>query len=155
VFAERFITVLRMSAAFLAGLNGMRRPKFIVANAAGGLLWSGGWAIGAYFLGSAATSLRSVITVIGLAATTMVPAVLAIAMRRSMGRLRQRADQAYPDVADTRRRPGPRANVTAPKKPAPQPPEDRHADGPGRRVGTVIGRKPFILRGDLPGLCGD
>jgi hypothetical protein len=38
VFLGRLVTVLRASAAFFAGLNGMRRSKFIAANAAGGLL---------------------------------------------------------------------------------------------------------------------
>jgi membrane protein DedA with SNARE-associated domain len=101
VFAGRFVTVLRTSAAFFAGLTGMRRSRFIVANAAGALLWSAGWAAGAYFLGSAATRFGSVITVIGLAATVVLTAALTIAMRRSMGRLRQRAEKAYPDIPDT------------------------------------------------------
>ena len=98
VFAGRFVTVLRTSAAFLAGLNGMRRSRFIIANAAGGLLWSAGWAVGAYFLGSAASSAGSVVAVIGMAATALLALGLTVAMKRSMRRLRQRAEEAYPDT---------------------------------------------------------
>lgn len=98
VFAGRFVSVLRTSAAFLAGVNGMRRSRFIIANAAGGLLWSVGWAVGAYFLGSAAASAGSVIALAGLAATAALTAGLTIAIKRSMRRLRQRAEEAYPDT---------------------------------------------------------
>lgn len=65
----RFVTVLWTSAAFLAGLNGMRRSRFIIANAAGGLLWSAGWATAAYFLGTVAAHAGSVIAIVGLVAT--------------------------------------------------------------------------------------
>ncbi len=100
VFAGRFVTVLRTSAAFLAGLNGMRRSRFIIANAAGGLLWSAGWAAGAYVLGSAAARAGSIIAIAGLAATAVLTAGLTIAMKRSMRRLRQRAEEAYPDTPE-------------------------------------------------------
>lgn len=40
VFFGRFIAVLRAWAAFLAGLNRMRWPSFLVYNAAGGIVWA-------------------------------------------------------------------------------------------------------------------
>jgi membrane protein DedA with SNARE-associated domain len=40
VFFGRFIAVLRAWAAFLAGVNRMRWPAFLVYNAAGGVLWA-------------------------------------------------------------------------------------------------------------------
>jgi len=40
VFFGRFIAVLRAWAAFLAGLNRMRWPLFLIYNAAGGILWA-------------------------------------------------------------------------------------------------------------------
>jgi membrane protein DedA with SNARE-associated domain len=40
VFFGRFIAVLRAWAAFLAGLNRMRWPSFLIYNAAGGILWA-------------------------------------------------------------------------------------------------------------------
>ena len=99
VFAGRFVTVLRTSAAFLAGLNGMRQSRFLIANAAGGLVWSAGWATGAYFLGSAAAHAGAVIAIVGLVVTALLTAGLTLAMKRSMRRLRQRAEESYPDSA--------------------------------------------------------
>jgi membrane protein DedA with SNARE-associated domain len=99
VFGGRFVTVLRTSAAFLAGLNGMRQSRFLIANAAGGLLWSAGWATGAYFLGSAAAHAGAVIAIVGLVVTALLTAGLTLAMKRSMRRLRQRAEESYPDSA--------------------------------------------------------
>lgn len=40
VFFGRFIAVLRAWAAFLAGLNHMRWPSFLIYNAAGGIIWA-------------------------------------------------------------------------------------------------------------------
>ena len=40
VFFGRFIAILRAWAAFLAGINHMRWPTFLLYNAAGGILWS-------------------------------------------------------------------------------------------------------------------
>src|SRR5579864_5738584 len=39
VFFGRFVAVLRAWAAFLAGVNRMRWPRFLAFNAAGGILW--------------------------------------------------------------------------------------------------------------------
>ncbi len=40
VFFGRFVAVLRAWAAFLAGINHMRWRKFLIYNAAGGMLWA-------------------------------------------------------------------------------------------------------------------
>lgn len=40
VFLGRFVAVLRAWAAFLAGVNRMRWPAFLVYNAAGGIIWA-------------------------------------------------------------------------------------------------------------------
>jgi membrane protein DedA with SNARE-associated domain len=65
VFFGRFVAVLRTFAAFFAGVSKMRWSRFLVANAAGGLLWAGVYAFGAYALGSAASSVGSTITIVG------------------------------------------------------------------------------------------
>jgi len=53
VFFGRFIAVLRVLAAFLAGVNRMEWRSFLIANAAGGVLWSLVYGVGAYLFGSA------------------------------------------------------------------------------------------------------
>jgi len=40
VFFGRFVAVLRVLAAFLAGVNRMDSGRFLLANAAGGILWA-------------------------------------------------------------------------------------------------------------------
>jgi len=53
VFFGRFVAVLRVLAAFLAGVNRMEWRSFLIANAAGGVLWSLVYGVGAYLFGSA------------------------------------------------------------------------------------------------------
>jgi membrane protein DedA with SNARE-associated domain len=53
VFFGRFFAVLRVLAAFLAGVNRMEWKNFLVANAAGGVLWSLVYGVGAYIFGTA------------------------------------------------------------------------------------------------------
>lgn len=51
VFFGRFIAVLRAWAAFLAGVNKMRWPKFLAYNAAGGITWATLMGLLAYYAG--------------------------------------------------------------------------------------------------------
>ena len=66
VFFGRFISVLRTYAAFLAGLNRMPLARFAAANAAGGVVWAAATPPLAYAIGSAAASLGSLVTLVGL-----------------------------------------------------------------------------------------
>src|ERR1700739_3663674 len=53
VFFGRFVAILRAFAAFLAGVNLMSWPRFLMTNGLGGICWAflfgGGW--GAYVFG--------------------------------------------------------------------------------------------------------
>ncbi len=91
VFFGRFVTVLRTYAAFFAGLNSMRWPRFTMFNAAGGLAWSAVFAFGAYGLGAAATGVGSTITLVGLAVSAVLTAAGILLARRWMRGLEQRA----------------------------------------------------------------
>jgi membrane protein DedA with SNARE-associated domain len=51
VFFGRFVALLRVLAALLAGVNRMSWPRFFVANAAGAILWASVFGLGAYVLG--------------------------------------------------------------------------------------------------------
>ena len=81
-------------AAFLSGLSTKRRSGFVVANAAGGVLWSGTYAFGAYALGNAASSTGSAITIVGLAVAGVLTAATIVIGRRSLRRIEQRAEDA-------------------------------------------------------------
>lgn len=49
VVGARFVVVLRQLNGIVAGTLKMPWPKFLLANAAGGLLWTLAWGLGAYF----------------------------------------------------------------------------------------------------------
>jgi membrane protein DedA with SNARE-associated domain len=51
VFLGRFIALLRILAAFLAGVNHMPWRNFLLANAAGAILWAATFGFGGYFIG--------------------------------------------------------------------------------------------------------
>jgi membrane protein DedA with SNARE-associated domain len=53
VFFGRFIAILRAFAAFLAGVNRMPWPEFLLFNAMGGIVWASIFGLGGYFLGLA------------------------------------------------------------------------------------------------------
>jgi membrane protein DedA with SNARE-associated domain len=54
VFLGRFVAVLRVTAAWTAGLSRMNAWRFLAWNAAGGVVWATGVALIAYSLGEAA-----------------------------------------------------------------------------------------------------
>jgi membrane protein DedA with SNARE-associated domain len=54
VFLGRFVSVLRTTVAWIAGLSRMNWWKFLFWNAAGGIVWATAVALTAYYLGRAA-----------------------------------------------------------------------------------------------------
>jgi len=56
VFIGRFVAVLRVTAAWIAGLSHMNWWRFLAWNAAGGIVWATGVSLLAYFLGDAAAA---------------------------------------------------------------------------------------------------
>lgn len=102
VFFGRFIALLRTFAAFLAGVSKMRWPGFLVANAAGGVLWAGFYAFGAYALGGAASTVGTTITYVGYGVASAVTIASVVVVRRSLRRLERQADEAFPEDAPPR-----------------------------------------------------
>lgn len=96
VFFGRFVSILRTYAAFLAGVDKMPWLRFLVANAAGGILWSGIYTFVAYAVGRAVEHLSGTVNlIIGLVAAVAVIAALLI-VRRRFDRLGTKAEAAYP-----------------------------------------------------------
>jgi membrane protein DedA with SNARE-associated domain len=96
VFFGRFVAVLRVLAAFLAGVNRMDWGRFLLANAAGGILWASIVGFGAYALGRAVLKATGPLG-IGLvfAGVAIVVGVLLFA-RSHEAELEARAEQALP-----------------------------------------------------------
>ena len=59
VFFGRFVAVLRVTAAWVAGITHMHWWRFLGWNAAGGIVWATGVAVVSYYLGDAAASALS------------------------------------------------------------------------------------------------
>ena len=57
VFLGRWVAGLRIGAAWLAGLNGMRWPSFLFWNATGGIFWATTVGLVAYWLGHQAETI--------------------------------------------------------------------------------------------------
>jgi membrane protein DedA with SNARE-associated domain len=96
VFFGRFISVLRIFAAFLAGVNHMHWRRFLIFNAAGGIVWSTLYGVAAYLLGQQLLRLSGrvdlVLAIVGIA---VIIAVI-LFLRRNEARLQREADQAMP-----------------------------------------------------------
>jgi membrane protein DedA with SNARE-associated domain len=96
VFFGRFIAVLRVLAAFLAGVNRMEWRSFFIANAAGGVLWSLVYGLGAYTFGTALLHTARPVT-IALVIAGFVIVLLAMRYVRSHEvELERRAELALP-----------------------------------------------------------
>jgi membrane protein DedA with SNARE-associated domain len=96
VFFGRFVALLRALASFLAGANRMSWPRFLAFNAAGGIVWSSLYGLGAYVFGK---EMHHVAGPIGL--TLGVVALIAIVacivfLRRNEKRLEDEAERALP-----------------------------------------------------------
>src|SRR5262249_47936825 len=95
VFLGRFVALLRILAAFLAGLNRMPWRGFLMANATGGVIWSLVFGLGGFIFGKALLQLHH----------ALAPIVFALALggffgayliRRYEDRLTVLAERALP-----------------------------------------------------------
>ena len=96
VFFGRFVSILRTYAAFLAGTNRMKYVRFLVFNAAGGIVWSGIYALGFYYAGHSLRRVRGPVDIaLGVGAALLLIAGV-LWLRRNERRLEQRAEERYP-----------------------------------------------------------
>jgi membrane protein DedA with SNARE-associated domain len=96
VFFGRFVSILRTYAAFLAGTTKMGWRRFLVWNAAGGVLWACLYGFGAYAAGNVIARVSTTLTIVlGVVAVVVVIAAIVV-VRRHAGRLAERAEAAYP-----------------------------------------------------------
>ena len=96
VFFGRFFSVLRIFAAFLAGVNHMHWRRFLIFNAAGGIIWSTLYGVAAYLLGQQLLRLSGPVdTALAVAGVIVIIAVI-VFLRRNEARLQREADEAMP-----------------------------------------------------------
>lgn len=100
VFFGRFVSILRTYAAFLAGTNQMTYVRFLLFNAAGGIVWAGIYAVAFYYAGSALSGVRGPVDYAlgGLAFVVVVSFI--VWLRRHEKRLEAEAEREYPGSLD-------------------------------------------------------
>ena len=92
VFFGRFIALLRIFAGPLAGSLRMPYPRFLVANACGGIVWATGLTYLIWFLGVAAEKWLSRVSWLGLVAAVLVGLVITLLIRRKTRTLTREAE---------------------------------------------------------------
>jgi membrane protein DedA with SNARE-associated domain len=96
VFFGRFIAILRVLAAFLAGVNRMEWKTFLIANAAGGVLWSLVYGVGAYMFGAALFHTARPVTIALVIIGLIIVIVAMWYVRSHEAELERRAELALP-----------------------------------------------------------
>jgi len=96
VFFGRFVAVLRAWAAFLAGTNRMRWQRFLLFNAAGGIVWATLYGLGGYFLGDNIHRLVGPVGIVFLVLAVLLILVGIVVVRRNEQRLEDVAERALP-----------------------------------------------------------
>ncbi len=96
VFFGRFVAILRTLAAFLAGTNRMRWPRFLLFNALGGIVWATVYGLGGYFLGDNIHRLTGPVSIITIVLAILIILAFLIFLRRHEHRLEDEAEKAFP-----------------------------------------------------------
>jgi len=96
VFFGRFIAVLRMFAALLAGANGMPAGRFFLFNATGGICWACLFGFGAHAVGTEIYKVSETLSLVSLGLFIGAGSALSIIIRRYEIVLLRRAERALP-----------------------------------------------------------
>jgi membrane protein DedA with SNARE-associated domain len=96
VFLGRFVALLRILVAFLAGANRMQWQIFLVANATGGVIWAFVFALGGYALGTVVFEFEGALRPILLAVAALVFFGCGFLLRHFEEQLQVKAEQALP-----------------------------------------------------------
>ncbi|MEU5259900.1 DedA family protein [Amycolatopsis sp. NPDC021455] len=100
VFFGRFIAFLRILAGPLAGSLRMHYPKFLIANALGGIAWAGGTTALIYYVGEVAEKWLGAFSKYGLVAAVVIGAVVFVVMKKRLGR-EHKSDAEAPQQEET------------------------------------------------------
>jgi membrane protein DedA with SNARE-associated domain len=98
VLLGRLTAFLRAVVPGLAGMGGMHYPRFLMANAVGGVLWATGFTLLGYFLGNAYKQVLSESTWAAAGFVALVVAVLIALHLRARVRARRLEEQARSDA---------------------------------------------------------
>jgi membrane protein DedA with SNARE-associated domain len=106
IFFGRFIAILRIAAGPLAGALRVPYPRFLIANASGGIIWAGGTTMAIFFAGKAAErwlhDLSWIALVVAVVAGITTSLIVRLRARRRTTALKKFGTQAR-DAADRAR----------------------------------------------------
>ncbi|HWZ19237.1 MAG TPA: DedA family protein [Ktedonobacteraceae bacterium] len=102
VFFGRFVAVLRVWTAFLAGTNRMRWTAFLLFNALGGIVWATLYGLGGYLLGDNIHRLTGPVAFITIALAILAFIAVLLYVRRHEQQLEAEAERALPDSLDVK-----------------------------------------------------
>jgi membrane protein DedA with SNARE-associated domain len=97
VFFGRFIAVLRMFAALLAGANGMPADRFFFFNVTGGICWACLFGFGTYVVGTEIYKVSKALTLVSLVLFIAAGSGLSIIIRRYEIALLRQAKHSLPN----------------------------------------------------------
>jgi membrane protein DedA with SNARE-associated domain len=90
VFFGRFIALLRIFSGPLAGALKMHYPKFLAANALGGITWAAGTTYAVYYLGIVAETWLSRFSYVGLGAALVAGLTVGFVIKRKTEKMADR-----------------------------------------------------------------
>jgi membrane protein DedA with SNARE-associated domain len=96
VFFGRFVAVLRAFAAFLAGVNHLAWPRFLLFNALGGVVWATIFGAGGYALGHAFEHYARPVGIAALIAAVIGAVLASRFIAHHEDRIRAEAEAAIP-----------------------------------------------------------
>jgi membrane protein DedA with SNARE-associated domain len=96
VFWGRFVSILRTWAAFLAGVNQMQWPRFLVFNAAGAIVWATAFGVSYYVFGDVLKRVSTTIDVSLGAVGLLLVVAFVVWSKRKEDELLERAAREIP-----------------------------------------------------------
>lgn len=96
VFIGRFFAVLRFLAALLAGVNNLAWPRFLLANALGGVLWASVIGLSAYTLGRSIHMLHGPAGTLSIAIAIGIAVTIFVYLKRHEAELQAEAEASLP-----------------------------------------------------------
>ena len=97
MFLGRFVAVLRMFAALLAGANSMPAGRFFFFNVTGGICWACLFGFGAHALGTEIFKISKTLSLVSLGLFIVAGSALSIVLRRYEIVLLRKAERDLPD----------------------------------------------------------
>nr|MDP9333582.1 VTT domain-containing protein [Actinomycetota bacterium] len=90
VFFGRFVSLLRYTVAWVAGLSRMQWRRFLFWNAAGGIVWAAAVGLTSYYAGQATADAIQTYGLYAVAAVVVVGIVGWLGLRSARGRIEER-----------------------------------------------------------------